>query len=83
MTANAQALRPDLLALPAADRAELANLLLASLEPAPSEAEEIAFDAELARRADDIRHNRVVGHRPEEFFARLDARLAAVAVARG
>ena len=82
MTATAQQLRPGLLALPEADRAELADLLLESLEPSRSQADETAFDAELARRAEDIRSGRVVGHTPEEFFARLDARLASVAAAR-
>lgn len=82
MTATAQALRPELLALPEPDRAELADLLLASLEPSFSESEESAFDAELARRAEEICSGRVIGHSPEEFFAQLDARLAAVAATR-
>jgi putative addiction module component (TIGR02574 family) len=75
MTATAQQLRPDLLALPEADRAELAHLLFESLEQPLSDAEERAFDDELARRAEEIRCGRVIGHTPEELFARLDARL--------
>lgn len=75
MTATAQQLRPDLLALPEADRAELANLLFESLEQPLSDAEERAFDAELASRAEEIRDGRVAGVSPEELFARLDARL--------
>lgn len=75
VTTTAQKLQSSLLALPEADRAELAHLLLESLEQSVPDTEERAFDAELARRADEIRNGKVTGHTPEELFARLDARL--------
>ena len=78
VTTNAQQLQPDLLALSEADRAELAHLLLESSEQPLADSEELAFDAELARRAEEIRSGRVTGHTPEEVFARLDARLDSV-----
>ncbi len=75
MTATAQQLRSDLLSLSEADRVELAHWLFESLEQPLANAEEQAFDDELARRAGEIHHGRVVGQTPEELFARLDARL--------
>ena len=77
VTAPAQALRSNLLALPDSDRSELADLLLASLETPQSEAEEDAFDAELDRRAGEVRSGQVEGHTPGEFFAPLEKVLAA------
>ena len=78
MTNAAEKLRPDLLALPEADREELIQVLAESLESPLTEAEEQAFDAELARRDEEIRSGKVVGISAEELCARLDARLDAV-----
>ena len=74
MTATAQQLCPNLLVLPEADRAELAHLLLESLEPPASDDEEQAFDAELARRAEEIHSGKVAGISAHELFTRLDAK---------
>ena len=78
MTATAEQIRSDLLALPEADRAELADLLFESLDEPLSEAEERDLDGELARRAEEIRNGDVVGISATELFARLDKRLASI-----
>ena len=77
MTATAQNLYSNLLALPEADRVELVHLLFESLERPLPDAEGRAFDAELARRAKKIRGGQIIGHSLEKLFTRLDARLDA------
>lgn len=76
MPATVEQFRADLLALPEADRAELASLLIESLGQPRSEMEKRDFEEELARRADAIRSGRAIGISSEELFARIDARLA-------
>ncbi len=76
MTTAAEQICPDLLALPEADRAELARVLLESLSRDNSDETETHWENELARREDDIRSGRVSGISEEEFFARLDTRLS-------
>lgn len=68
------ALADQLLALPTGDRARLAELLLASLEDVEPGAE-AAWDAELARRADDLATGRVAGVPAADVFAEVERRL--------
>jgi putative addiction module component (TIGR02574 family) len=56
VTTNAQKLLDDALTLPTNDRAELAAGLLASLDPVEPDVE-VAWAAEIARRAADAREN--------------------------
>ena len=78
MTAAAEKFRPDLLALPEEDRAELAHLLFDSLDGDQSkEEEDPAFMEELARREADLLSGKSVPIPAEEVFARIKARLAA------
>lgn len=71
---NAEALAKQLLELPSADRARLAGLLIASLEPTETGVEE-AWDEELAARAADLATGRVRGIPAEEVFAEIDRHL--------
>lgn len=52
------------------ERAELAHFLLMSLEPEDAEAAE-AWEAEIARRALEIREGRASGRPAEQLFAEL------------
>ena len=72
MTALSTELRQELLSLPEADREELAQVLFESLSPRDDQ----AFEELLLRREKEIMEGTVVGVPEEEFFARLDARLA-------
>jgi putative addiction module component (TIGR02574 family) len=47
----------------------LAHLLIDSLDDGPEDGVEAAWDAELARRADDIRAGRVEGKPADQVFA--------------
>jgi len=71
---NAELLAEQLLAWPTADRARLAALLLASMEPTESDVE-AAWDEEVARRAAELDSGRVRGIPAEAVFAELDRRL--------
>lgn len=71
---NAEALARQLLELPSADRAQLAGILIASLEPTESGVE-AAWDAELAARAADLESGRVKGIAANDVFAEIDRRL--------
>lgn len=74
MSATIEALKSQLGALPSRDRAELARFLIDSLESEADEDAEAAWEAELARRAADIRAGRVVGKPAEQVFSDLRAR---------
>jgi putative addiction module component (TIGR02574 family) len=71
---NAQVLADQLLALPVPDRARLAGLLLASLEEVDADAAE-AWDAEIARRVQELESGRVQGIPAAEVFAEARRRL--------
>ncbi len=58
--------------LPEAERAELASYLLASLD-AEEEGLDASWEAELARRVEEIRTGRAVGRPADEIFAELRA----------
>jgi hypothetical protein len=71
---NAERLAEQRLAWPTADRARLAALLLAGMEPAESDVE-AAWDEEVARRAAELDSGRLRGIPAEVVFAELDRRL--------
>jgi putative addiction module component (TIGR02574 family) len=71
---NAEALAKQLLELPSADRARLAELLIASLEPTETGVDE-AWDAEASKRAVELASGRVRGVSATEVFAEIDRRL--------
>lgn len=74
MTTTAEKLRTELAALSASDRAELAHFLLLSLDDESEPVAGEAWDAELARRADQIKSGQVVGKPAEQLFAELRQR---------
>jgi putative addiction module component (TIGR02574 family) len=71
---NPAALADQLLALPDADRARLAALLLASLEGSEQDAEG-AWNEELARRGEEFRSGLVSGIPAADVFAEVERRL--------
>ena len=73
MTALAQNLKDQILALAVDDRAELADLLLDSLEEPRPEVETAALKEMLARWREEIDHGEVRPLSHEEFLAGLDA----------
>lgn len=65
-------LKAELAGLTEPERAELAQFLLDSLDDAPVDSdEEAAWDAELARRADEIQRGTAVGKPADQVFAEL------------
>ncbi|MEX0775834.1 MAG: addiction module protein [Phycisphaeraceae bacterium] len=74
MTALTDQLKSQLLRLPVEDRAELAHLLLVSL-PQDEQGEDSDFDpvleAELERRAEELRTGKVPGTPIEDVLARV------------
>lgn len=71
---NAATLADQLLTLPSADRARLAELLLASLEERDTDTESF-WDAELARRSTELTTGRVAGILAADVFAEVETRL--------
>jgi hypothetical protein len=71
---NAEALAKQLLELPSADRARLAELLIASLEPTETGVDE-AWDVEASKRAGELASGGVRGVSATEVFAEIDRRL--------
>ena len=71
---NAKAIADQLLALPPADRARLAQLLLASLEESESNVD-AAWDEEIERRAGELATGQVQGVPAAEVFAEVERRL--------
>lgn len=71
---NADALADQLLALPPADRARLAELLLPSIEERHADATS-AWDEEIDRRASDLSNGSVAGIPATEVFAEVERRL--------
>ncbi|HTK47631.1 MAG TPA: addiction module protein [Gemmatimonadaceae bacterium] len=72
---NPAVLADQLLALPSADRARLAELLLASLEGTEATAP-AAWEAELERRGAALERGEVAGIPAAEVFAEVERRLA-------
>lgn len=73
---NAKALADQLLALPPADRARLAQLLLASLEASDADVD-MAWDEELECRDAELATGQVHGVPAAEVFAEVERRLKA------
>ncbi len=71
MTEAAEKLKAELAALPVEDRAELAHFLLESIDEETDPEAEAAWDAELARRAEEIKSGKAVGVPGEEALRRL------------
>ena len=71
---NAEAFANQLLALPDADRARLAQLLLASLEGKDPGAA-AAWDEEIDRRATDLASGAVAGIPAAQVFAAVERKL--------
>jgi len=67
-------LKAELAVLTEQERAELPHFLLDTLDTTEADADaevEAAWDAELARRADDIRRGTAVGKPADQVFAEL------------
>jgi putative addiction module component (TIGR02574 family) len=71
MTETARKLRTQLSQLSAEDRAELAQFLIQSLDEGADSDAEAAWDAELARRLDEIKSGTAVGEAADRVFAEL------------
>ncbi len=71
MSVTAEKLRTELSNLSDADRAELAHFLINSLDQGSDADAEEAWDAELARRAQEIKSGQAVGEPAEKVFADL------------
>jgi putative addiction module component (TIGR02574 family) len=76
MSALAQKLKTELGQLAELERAELAHFLIHSLDAPPSDVGEEEFDAELGRRAEEIRAGRASGEPAAGVFAELRARFS-------
>jgi putative addiction module component (TIGR02574 family) len=73
MTQLAERLKAQLGQLPKEERAELAFFLLTTLEPVEDpETVTKEWEAEIARRAADIRSGKAVGKPADQLFAELD-----------
>jgi putative addiction module component (TIGR02574 family) len=70
MSATAEKLKTELVELSPDDRAHLAHFLIQSLPPPPGMAED-DFDAELEKRADEIRQGKARGEPVEKVIAEL------------
>jgi putative addiction module component (TIGR02574 family) len=71
MTALAENLKPQLNALPTEDRAALAQYLLATLDAQADMGAEAAWEAELQRRAAEVRSGEAAGRPAKEAVAEL------------
>jgi putative addiction module component (TIGR02574 family) len=74
MTEAAEKLKPELARLSAQDRAALAQFLIRSLDEDEDSEADSAWDAELARRAKDIKTGRAIGEPADKVFAQLRAK---------
>ena len=71
MTEIAEKLKSQLSQLSIQERAELAHFLIHSLDEGVDADAEAAWDAELARRMEDIRSGKAVGEPADKVFAEL------------
>jgi len=74
MSLTAEKLRVELASLSETDRAELAHFLIQSLDRGADEDAETAWDAELARRAEEIKSGGAAGEAAEKVFSELRAK---------
>jgi putative addiction module component (TIGR02574 family) len=71
MSEAGEKLKTELARLSIEDRAQLAHFLLHSLDGEPDDQAEAAWDAELARRFDEINAGHADGMEAEQVFAAL------------
>ncbi len=71
MTEAAERLKAEIAVLPEEDRAELAQFLIHSLDEGADEDAESDWDAELARRMEQITSGRSEGRPAGDLFRRL------------
>jgi putative addiction module component (TIGR02574 family) len=64
--------KPKLAQLPRSERAELALFLLKSLDPAPEDGVEEAWNEEIRRRGAEIRNGSSIGIPVEQLFEELE-----------
>jgi putative addiction module component (TIGR02574 family) len=76
MTEAAEKLKAQLSQLSMQERAELAHFLIHSLDEAVEADAEAAWDAELARRMEEIRSGNAVGEPADKVFAELRKKYA-------
>jgi len=74
VSVTAETIRTALAGLDVAERAELAHYLIQSLDSGTDADAEAAWDAELARRAEEIRSGRASGEPAEKVFSELRAK---------
>ena len=74
MSITAEKIRTELTSLSDSERAELAHFLIHSLDQGSDEDAETAWDAELARRAEEIKSGRASGEPAEKVFSELRAK---------
>jgi len=74
MNAAAEKIRTELSNLSEEDRAELAQFLIASLDEGADSDAEAAWDAELERRAEEIRGGQASGEPAGKVFSELRAK---------
>ena len=71
MTENAERVKQEVLQLPEADRAELARLLIESLDASEDPDAEAAWDAELSRRVEQIEQGKSRLHPAHQVLAEI------------
>ncbi len=76
MTDTMESLKDQLLQLPQKQRAELAHFLLETLDNSEDVEDEAAWDAELARRAEEIKSGQDVCEPVEKVIAELRKKYA-------
>jgi putative addiction module component (TIGR02574 family) len=74
MSLTAAKMRTQLAALSEAERADLARFLIQSLDSGSDEDVEAAWDAELERRAGEIKDGRESGEPADKVFSELRAK---------
>ncbi len=71
MTETTEKLKSQLSQLSTQERADLAHFLIQSLDEGVDADAEAAWDAELARRMEEIRSGKAVGESADKVFAEL------------
>ncbi len=74
MSVTAEKIKTQFSSLTSKERAELAHFLIVSLDTKVDEDAEAAWDAELARRAEEIRNGSAKGEPAEKVFAEIRAK---------
>ena len=74
MGLTADKMRTELSALTEAERADLARFLIQSLDSGSDKDAEAAWDAELGRRAAEIKNGREAGEPADKVFSELRAK---------